>query len=185
MIEKNLPIYIYIYIYIGLKRGNFYQKTEEISGWKTHTSTLKLNWNISTITDVLLYQKKINVCKHMGAFFTVYSHTFTLFWLRKTLVIVEKLQLNFCIYMRLIQRSLHFSVRVSYFFFLFLCIWISASSIVLKPEFSNLIYIHIVILDIDIVPLTWVFITYMLILHYVIRDLFLLLLFILSCWTCF
>ena len=42
-----------------------YWKNEEISGWKAHINTRKLNWNISTITDVFLDQKRVNVCEHM------------------------------------------------------------------------------------------------------------------------
>ena len=40
-------------------------KNEEISGQKAHTNTQKLNWNVSTITDVFLNQKRVNVCEHM------------------------------------------------------------------------------------------------------------------------
>ena len=37
---------------IGKERGNSYRKNEERSGWKAPTNTRKLNWNVSTITDV-------------------------------------------------------------------------------------------------------------------------------------
>ena len=38
-------------------------KIEEVSGGKAHTQ--KLIWNILTITDVFLNQKRIKVCEHM------------------------------------------------------------------------------------------------------------------------
>ena len=40
-------------------------KIEEISGGKAHTNTRKLIRNISTVTDVFLNQKRVNVCEHM------------------------------------------------------------------------------------------------------------------------
>ena len=140
---------------------------KKISRWKAHTNTWKLNWNISTITDTVLDQKRVNVCEHtvktgphdrfgkvppewmrgrMGggdrgkiewkssevntrwfpfnfpsipftpspflsctysrgtfpklscdAVFTVCSHTFTLFWSRKTSMITKTFQLSFCV----------------------------------------------------------------------------------------
>ena len=52
-----------------------------------------------------------------GAIFTVYSHTFTLFWLRRISVIVKMYQLIFCVYVCLSSNDLFiFAVRVSYFF---------------------------------------------------------------------
>ena len=39
-------------------------KIEEISGGKAHTNKWKLIQNISTITDVFLNQKKVNICTH-------------------------------------------------------------------------------------------------------------------------
>ena len=48
---------------IGKQRGNA-EKKEEISRQKAHTNTWKLNWNISTITDIFLDQKRVNVYKH-------------------------------------------------------------------------------------------------------------------------
>ena len=42
-------------------KGTFLPKIEEISGGKAHTNTRKLNHNISTITDVFLSQKRVNV----------------------------------------------------------------------------------------------------------------------------
>ena len=50
---------------IGKQRGNSYRKNEEISRWKAYTNTWKFNWNILTITDVFLNQKRVNVCDHM------------------------------------------------------------------------------------------------------------------------
>ena len=35
-----------------------------ISGGKAHVNTRKLNQNISTVTDVFLNQKRVNVCEH-------------------------------------------------------------------------------------------------------------------------
>ena len=109
---------------IGQQRGNSYQKNEEISGWKAHTNTLKLNWNILRITDVFLNQKRVNVYEHRvkeklshGAAFTMCSHTFTILLLRKTSVIVSIFHLIFCV--PFVWRSLHFSVRVSFFSSLF------------------------------------------------------------------
>ena len=46
---------------IGKERRNSYKKNEEISGWKAHTNTQKLHWNISMITDVYLDQNE-NKC---------------------------------------------------------------------------------------------------------------------------
>ena len=39
--------------------------TEQISSREAHTNTRKLNWNVSTITDVFLNQKKVNLCEYM------------------------------------------------------------------------------------------------------------------------
>ena len=39
---------------IGEERGDYYWKNEEISWWKAHMNTRKLNWNVSTITEVFL-----------------------------------------------------------------------------------------------------------------------------------
>ena len=39
-------------------------KIEEISNGKTHTNTRKRIQNISTVTDVFLSQKRVNVCEH-------------------------------------------------------------------------------------------------------------------------
>ena len=35
-------------------------KNEEISGWKAHTNTWKLTWNVLMITDAFLNQKRVN-----------------------------------------------------------------------------------------------------------------------------
>ena len=45
-------------IKIGKERGNSYRKIEEISGWKAHINTRKLNWNVSMITYIFLDQKR-------------------------------------------------------------------------------------------------------------------------------
>ena len=78
-------------------------KEETLTGkWRDlqRKSTHKNLWYISTITDVILDQKRVNVCEHTvkmaphGTIFTVCSHTFTLFWLRKTSVIIEIYKIN-------------------------------------------------------------------------------------------
>ena len=51
-----------------------------------------------------------------GAVFTVCSHTFTLFWLRKTSEIIEMFQLSFHVFVCLSSGDLIFSVIVSSFF---------------------------------------------------------------------
>ena len=107
---------------IGIKRRNSYKKMIKSLDVR-HTEA---NWYISTITDVFLHQKRVNICKHTvkmphahGAIFTVCSHTFTLFRLRKTSVIVKTYQLP-CVYWCLLSRDLFiFSVRVSSFHFYF------------------------------------------------------------------
>ena len=35
------------------------------SKWKAHINTWNINWNVLTITDVFLDQKRVNVCEHM------------------------------------------------------------------------------------------------------------------------
>ena len=127
--------------------------------------THKLIWNVSTIIDVFLDQKRVNVCEHavktapcesfgkvppewvrdrkrggvtslctalsllppfcfirplelsQNAIFTVCSHTFTLFWSRKTSVIVETFHLSYCV--PFIRRSLNFFGKNFLFLFLF------------------------------------------------------------------
>ena len=46
-----------------------------------------------------------------GAIFTLYSHTFTLFWTRKAYVIVDTFQLGFCVFKCVFHQE-----RVSFFF---------------------------------------------------------------------
>jgi len=43
------------------RKGKLLLKNEEISGQKAHTNTWKLNRNISTITDLVLNQKRVYV----------------------------------------------------------------------------------------------------------------------------
>ena len=45
---------------IGKGRGNSYVRDL----MKAHLNTQKFNWNVSTITDVFLDQKRVNVCEH-------------------------------------------------------------------------------------------------------------------------
>ena len=60
------------------------------------------NWDMLTLTEVFVSQKRVNVYKHMvkvapheysklscGIIFNVFLHTFTLFWLTKTSVSVK------------------------------------------------------------------------------------------------
>ena len=47
------------------KGGNSnWKKNREISEWKAETHTWKLNWHVSTLTEVFLKQKWINVWEH-------------------------------------------------------------------------------------------------------------------------
>ena len=96
---------------IGKERRNSYRKNEEISGQKAHTNIRKFNWNVSIIIDIFLDQKRVHVC----------SHTFTLFWSRKTSVIVKRFQLNFCVCVCVLftRRSLYFFSKSYLFLFLF------------------------------------------------------------------
>ena len=45
------------------KRGNPYWKNE-ISTWKAYIYTTRTHWNVSTLTEVFLHQKRINVREH-------------------------------------------------------------------------------------------------------------------------
>ena len=45
----------------GEKKKISYRKNEEISGWKAHINTRKINWNVLTIADVSLDQKRVCV----------------------------------------------------------------------------------------------------------------------------
>ena len=115
------------------KERDLTKKNEEISGRKVHTNKWKLNWNVSMITDVFLDHKRVNVCEHTvkmapheivpcGAVFTVYSHTLTLFWSRKTSVKIETTQLSFHVFMCAIRPEISsFLLRVFPFFSYFLC----------------------------------------------------------------
>ena len=110
---------------IGKERENSYWKNEEIAGWKAHKNTWKLNWNISTITDGLSRSEESKcMWTHgkVGTTLTICSHTFTLFWSRKTYVIVETFQLSFfvCLCMPFVQRSLRFFAKNFLFPFLLL-----------------------------------------------------------------
>ena len=95
-----------------------YWKNEEISGRKAHTKH-KLIWNVSTITDAFLGQKRVNVCEH-----TVKNKPceLTLFWPRKTSVIVETFQLSFSVFFVCLSSGdlFIFSVKDSSFIFYFL-----------------------------------------------------------------
>ena len=59
---------------------------------------------------------------HYNTTLIVFSHTLTLFWLRKTSMIVKTYQLSFHVFIcAFIRRSLHISVSFL-FIFLFLCL---------------------------------------------------------------
>ena len=94
------------YTKIGIERGNSYQKNENISGWKAQIYRWKLNWYISTITDVFLNQKRVH-------------DAFTFFWLRITFEIVKTYQL--CIHVFICAFHPEFSsIFCTRFLFLFL-----------------------------------------------------------------
>ena len=57
---------------IGIKRGNSYQKNEEVSRWKAQIHTRKFNWYILTLTEVFPNQKRINVCEHTVTWYHLY-----------------------------------------------------------------------------------------------------------------
>ena len=122
-----------------------FKKNEEISRQKAHTNTWKLNWNVLTIPNVFLNQKRVNVCEHMvkkaphesfPVSYPLWWHfSNTLMWCRLFHVftyfyslLIEK---DICdrrnisiklLCVPFVRRSLHFLVRVSSFFsFLFLC----------------------------------------------------------------
>ena len=94
----------------------------------------KLNWYISTITDVFLNQKRVNVFKHTVKMapcdcfiHTVFSHTFALLWLRKTSVIVK--MYYECLFVPVICRSLHFfGVSSFYSYYCVICTLIPSLS---------------------------------------------------------
>ena len=57
---------------IRKERGNSYQKNREISGWKEHINTWKLNWQIFTITR--LSQTEESKCQYLYCVFKyIYS----------------------------------------------------------------------------------------------------------------
>ena len=67
--KANISMYMHCcanyYTKIGKERENLFWKNEEIFGSKKHVNTQKFHWNVSTITDVFLHQKRVNVCEHM------------------------------------------------------------------------------------------------------------------------
>ena len=97
---------------------------------KGHTQTHRsLNEKCQWSQDVFLDQKRVNICEHTvkmvshqsfvhDAIFSVSSHT--LFWLRKTSVIIETFEKLLCVYVCLSPGYLFiFLVRVSSFFPIF------------------------------------------------------------------
>ena len=120
----------------GKRQGKLLLKNKEISGQKAHRNLIEICWR----SQMSFLIRKIKLCEHMvntapwesfwkvppgelrdtfrklsrGTVFTVCSHTYTLFWLRKTSVMVEVFQLSFHVF---VCAFLLFSVRV----FLSLC----------------------------------------------------------------
>ena len=111
-------LFYYIYTKIGKERGNSYQKNEEISSWKAHTNIWKFHWNVSTITDDFLNQKRVNVCEH-----TIKTRVFTYIyslWLKKTLWSKHFSETSMCLCVPFIWRFFIFLIRI-YSFFSYLC----------------------------------------------------------------
>ena len=101
------------------RKGKLLPKNEEISWRKAYTNTQKFNWNILTITNILHDQKHT-----VKTIFTMCSHTFTLFWSKKTSMIVKIFQLNFCAFVCAFHLEIStFFCRILLFLFLFLTTW--------------------------------------------------------------
>ena len=99
---------------IGKKKGKLLPKNEKISRQKAYTNLWKLNWNISTIKDVLS-----SLCVHI-----IYS-----LLIKKDVCDRQNISIKLpcvCVCVPFVRRSLHFLVKVSPFFsyFLFLSIFI-------------------------------------------------------------
>ena len=89
-----------------------------------------------TITVAFLNQKTANVCEHTikavhmaySAVFTMCSHSFTVFWLRKTSVIVEMFQLSFCMFTCVcafcLEISSFFGRNFLFLFLFFELVWL-------------------------------------------------------------
>ena len=91
---------------IRKERGKSYWKNEEISGWKAHTNTWKLNWKVSTIRDVFLDQKRVNVCEHTVKMVPrVFTNIYSLL-IEKD--ICDRRNISVCLRVPFIRRSLHF-----------------------------------------------------------------------------
>ena len=85
---------------------------------KVHTNTRNLIY-ISAITDAFLDQKRVNVCEHVVMMACIHIHLLSSdrerhLWPLKYIVSV-------CLYVAVIRRFLHFSVRVFPFFSYLLC----------------------------------------------------------------
>ena len=109
------------------RKRNLLPENEEISGGNAHTNTWKLNWNVSTITDVFLDQKRVNVCEHTvktascGTVFTMCSYSLLI---KKDICDRQNISVKLpCVCVSFVRRSLHFFLvgRVSSFFSYFLC----------------------------------------------------------------
>ena len=93
------------------RKGKSSPKNVEISRWKAHTNAQKFNWNILTIIDVFFDQKRVNVLHLLSSDRTRLMYSIiTIFWSRKTSVIVKILQLSFCVFVCAFRP-----VRDSYF----------------------------------------------------------------------
>ena len=78
-------------------------------------------WSVCVIHN--LNSSPIPMVSHVGTVCTVWSRSFTLFWLRKSSVIVKTFQLSFHVFVyAFIQRSLHLFGKSFRFLFLFLAI---------------------------------------------------------------
>ena len=88
-VERSWLIYFLIFPYfaysymtytkIWIKRGNSYQKNKEISRWEVQLNTWRLNWYISTLSEVFLNQKRINVFEQTAKWHHMTNiYTFTL-----------------------------------------------------------------------------------------------------------
>ena len=135
----------------GKRKGKLLLQNEETTGGKAHMETYfiyfddhrylsqseesKCMWTHSEedITPSLLcvhihlltlfWLRKTSVIVEIwDAIFTVCSHTFTLFWLRKTAVIIKIYQISFLVYVCAFPSEISsFLVRVFLFFLHFLC----------------------------------------------------------------
>ena len=100
--------------------------------WKAHINTRKLHWNISTITDIFLDQKIVNVCEHMVkivpcdnqvvlSLLCVHIHLLSSDQQRHLWLPKHFSEVSMCLCVPFIQISPHFFGKSFLFLFLFLC----------------------------------------------------------------